>query len=278
MNCTAPTRGHRTATAKASCPACGSKKKKKNIPTFTVTNEPQDPLSPIHIQPKPEEFVTYKEICELMNEHNPDLLRFVETFTNGEVPERYPKQQPHVYTGGMHMHQIAQSCGYYAKITKSVARNLKNTYFSDSVILDPLAGEGWLAKALREEGIPVYATDDKSWKTDMNPDVETLDCIESLHKYGSEATVLVISWPPYNSPIAAQLLAERDAHFPNLEVLYIGEGSRGCTGDEDFHEMLDNRYVDHEIGYRVDYQTSPGLHDNIVSVLPGFVDGSQLDD
>lgn len=45
---------------------------------------------------------------------------------------------------------------------------------------------------------------------------------------------LLLCWPPYDSPMAADTLAA----YTGDRVVYIGEGPGGCTGDDRFHRML----------------------------------------
>ena len=49
---------------------------------------------------------------------------------------------------------------------------------------------------------------------------------------------LFICWPPYDTPMANDILNRyKGDHF-----IYIGEGDGGCTGDEDFFKTLDEEW------------------------------------
>ena len=45
---------------------------------------------------------------------------------------------------------------------------------------------------------------------------------------------LILCWPPYAAPMAADTLAA----YTGDRLIYIGEGPGGCTGDDRFHRML----------------------------------------
>jgi len=63
------------------------------------------------------------------------------------------------------------------------------------------------------------------------------DCAAAeLH---SEST-LFLCWPPYDSSMAHQCLSAYLNHGGKT-LIYVGEGSGGCTGCDKFHELLDER-------------------------------------
>jgi hypothetical protein len=50
--------------------------------------------------------------------------------------------------------------------------------------------------------------------------------------------VLLLIWPPYNTPMAADTL---DAYTGDT-VIYVGDRDGGCTADDRFHQLLEHRY------------------------------------
>lgn len=107
------------------------------------------------------------------------------------------------------------------------------------------AGTGYWAYLLRQMGVHVVALDraplgsdhenaynfTKSWthvEFGLPPD---------LARYGDHA--LFLCWPNYDTPFAAEALAA----YPGQTCIYIGEGWGGCTGDDTFHEMLDQHWT-----------------------------------
>ena len=82
------------------------------------------------------------------------------------------------------------------------------------------AGDGTLARFLKEQGVQLTATDNHGWeKSVAYPDwVLKLDAREALKKYAPE--VVICSWPP------AQNDFERDVFNTPSVQLYIVIGSR----------------------------------------------------
>ena len=52
--------------------------------------------------------------------------------------------------------------GMWALVYRSFARKLA-VWIGNRRVLEVMAGRGWLAKALSEEGVSIIATDDNSW-------------------------------------------------------------------------------------------------------------------
>jgi hypothetical protein len=50
---------------------------------------------------------------------------------------------------------------------------------------------------------------------------------------------LFLCWPPYDSSMAYETLK---AYKGNV-VIYVGEGSGGCTGDDQFHDLLEKEWT-----------------------------------
>jgi hypothetical protein len=133
-------------------------------------------------------------------------------------------------------------------------------------VLEIMAGAGWLARALREKGIDVVATDDHSWprkhEWTLQTEVEELDALKAIQKYADQTDILVMSWP-YMDPTAFLSLQAWAKLKPGALAIYIGEGDGGCTADEEFFqhfEEVEDPAFD-EIARK--YVTWWGLHDRI---------------
>jgi len=130
--------------------------------------------------------------------------------------------------------------------------------YSRCSMIDPMAGTGYWAYLLKQLGIDVVSYDsspgENSWSMGMWVPVKPgfAECVVDDHP----DRVLFLSWPPYNEPSAFRTLRE----FQGDRVIYIGEGVGGCTGDEDFHELLESEW--HEIASHRPIQWW-GLHDDI---------------
>ncbi len=68
--------------------------------------------------------------------------------------------------------------------------------------------------------------------------------------------VLFLSWPPYDKPMAADCLKA----FKGDTFVYVGEGDGGCTGDDEFHQILRDQWD--EVDHFPMVQWS-GIHDNM---------------
>jgi hypothetical protein len=221
-------------------------------------------LSPIEIA-IPKKAVPFDEFATIYGEYGGRTSATVDEFCKniyeGKVPQNIPSEIAGYGSPGqsMSMMQVGhwlQSCGMYGKITKETASDLAEV-IGDGVVLDPMAGNGWAAKALREAGVKTIASDDDSWE--ISKDIEKIDAMESLKKYGNKISHLLISWAPYGSDIDVKLLREARKNFPHVTIINVGEGEQGCTGSPDFWSEVEE--VDP--GKRIRYETTFGLHDHI---------------
>ncbi|KEQ18717.1 hypothetical protein [Endozoicomonas numazuensis] len=102
--------------------------------------------------------------------------------------------------------------------------------------LEVMSGNGFLAKALKQNGVEVIATDDRSWDDPDSDkirfyDVETLDAIDAIKKY-SDKKVLIMSWPPPNVSVSYDVLKAWGSEKP---VIFIGDKKGGMTACDDFY-------------------------------------------
>ncbi len=78
----------------------------------------------------------------------------------------------------------------------------------------------------------IFITDIKS----KNQHVEKLSALKAIEKY--QTNTLFMSWPEYNSNMAYTTLKKYLSLSVSKYFIYIGEGSGGCTGDDNFHSLL----------------------------------------
>ena len=71
-----------------------------------------------------------------------------------------------------------------------------------------------------------------------------------------ENLTLFLCWPPYNKPMATRALK----YFRGNQLIYIGEPSGGCTGDEDFHQTLNSEWI---LKKTVPLPQWPSIHDQL---------------
>lgn len=94
----------------------------------------------------------------------------------------------------MRIHDDFHRLGMFGIISVEGASYLKNK-FPNARFLDPLAGRGWIAKALREQGCNVIAGDIEPYLDEPLTDVIQSDGADLVKQYKDEADVLILSWP-----------------------------------------------------------------------------------
>lgn len=140
--------------------------------------------------------------------------------------------------------------------------------------LEVMAGAGWLAKALREKGIDVIATDNHSWKPQMNKsneakwqlvtEIEEMDCVEAVKRYGKEVDILIVSWP-YMDDMAYHTLKTIARVNHRCQIVYIGEGMGGCTARDNFFlhfKEIEDDELFNEAASK--FSAWDGIHDRLV--------------
>ena len=176
------------------------------------------------------------------------ILEFYRDVLQGEVPESFPDHfrgpRPN-FLASMRVHGHLCEAGFYARITKETANDIAMNV-GDGIVLDPMAGKGFLTKALREANVKSIATDDNSWSIPSN--VEELDILESVEKYGDKVTHIALSWVPYESDLDLKVLRIVRDKYPHITIINIGEYA-GCTGSEEFWAEAKEVQPEHPIRY-----------------------------
>lgn len=120
-------------------------------------------------------------------------------------------------------------CFYSRRLVKAIARLV-----DDRSCLEIAAGDGTLSRFLRDEGVPITATDDYSWDhtIQFGGDTERLDARQALRTHAPE--VVVCSWPPpgnsfeqhvFDTPSVQLyiLLTSRHAYAAGNPAAYTGQ-------------------------------------------------------
>jgi len=132
-------------------------------------------------------------------------------------------------------------------------------------VLDPLAGSGYWAYLLGQLGVDVFASDAEPPNLGVNPyhhtdavhvPVARLDALESVATHG-DGRVLLLSWPPHNTPLGAQILQ----CYPGDRVIYIGDRAGGGCGDAELFHIFDRYWTQVAVHLPVRFW---GIHDRIV--------------
>lgn len=107
--------------------------------------------------------------------------------------------------------------------------------------LEIMCGYGCLAKALRDCGVDIIATDDFSWANHevcwfQNPwmDIEQLSAIDTVKKYGWISDIVILSWP-YRDCTAYEVLLEMWRQNPSAQMIFLGEWN-GATANRAFFD------------------------------------------
>ncbi len=113
-----------------------------------------------------------------------------------------------------------------------------------SPIVEIGAGGGYWAQQLRKHGANVTAFDKHGCSTKRNRYVKRIHTRirrggpKVLRKRAFKDHTLFLCWPPYDTSMALDCLQ----HFRGEHVCYIGEGWKGCTGCDEFHNVLQRDY------------------------------------
>ncbi|KKN81105.1 hypothetical protein LCGC14_0323240 [marine sediment metagenome] len=102
-------------------------------------------------------------------------------------------------------------------------------------VLEIMAGNGWLCKALGLHGVRCIATDNREqdWPTPPVFPVRKVPAVKAVKRY--RADVLIVSWPPYECDAIVEACRW---HGPR-PLVYIGEGDGGCNAPASFWEHFD---------------------------------------
>lgn len=184
----------------------------------------------------------------------------------GQIPPEMPDEgldTPHWEMPTLAQLEARDYCvkrGMWAIVTRNLAIALAEIVNGRS-ILEIMAGAGWLARALADEGIQITATDDGSWnerhsKMQQIYPVAPLDAASAVRELGTQHDILLVSWPPYGDEAICKALAYWE---PEKLLIYIGEGDGGCNAPECFwNGFFEDRTIDAPL-----IASWWGLHDRV---------------
>lgn len=132
--------------------------------------------------------------------------------------------------------------------------------------LEIMAGCGSFSYALNKKGIDIISTDDFSWhnhwkdQNNMWYNVENMDCIEAIQRYGRDVDLIICGWALMDDSIYRSLIEMRKVNSDCM-LIFIGEYIGGCTGNDEFFkeaiEIDDKNFYESVQSYR----TWTWLHD-----------------
>jgi len=174
-----------------------------------------------------------------------EVEKIVAMIKNKIIPDCYPeffvsRYDPRIDNFGLrdividHMGYALIANDWIIPLSKWVDRRM---------CLEVMSGSGALAYALKKQNINVIATDSFSaddnfsyyWKEDnmMWTEVENIDALGAVRKYGKETDLVIISWP-FMDNTATEVLEEMRSTNPDCMMIYIGEDKGGCTANSRF--------------------------------------------
>ncbi len=190
-------------------------------------------------------------------------LTFIESLRQGVIPEYFPNAGTDLMRTfefdiekiqeAFALKGIANHYGMWAIVDKVWTANLAH-WIGDRKVLEVMAGVGWLAQALSEQGVTIEATDDFSWDHgerceetgDLKPiftGLKKQDAIEAAES--SDADILLLSWPPYQADDMIEKLC--DVWGNDRPIIYIGERPGGCNACDALFERYESQPVDIDV-------------------------------
>jgi len=129
--------------------------------------------------------------------------------------------------------RIQRQCWAYAIPTSDIITECVK-FIAGNRVLEIFAGRGLWARFLADQGVDIVATDNKSTHLDHDAStffpIENLNAQEAISQY-SDRNVLLLIWPPMDT-------GSEIKSFPGNKIIYVGEGRRGCTGEDGMFDEL----------------------------------------
>lgn len=126
------------------------------------------------------------------------------------------------------------------------------TYLSEfDSIVEIGAGSGYWAHCVNSEGgnIEPY---------DIDPPEETWTDVKQANIYHMDeeqfAQPVLTVWPPLDGHVSTEVVERGPPH-----ILYVGETRGGCTGDDRFFDLIEERYG---LVAKIDLPSYIGIHDD----------------
>lgn len=214
-------------------------------------------------------------------DNNKDIELIFRELENRKIPKSYSKD---FYRNSVSslititLRNIYNRRYAFPLISKDWTEYLVKNIIKDSKCLEIMSGSGMLSYALLEAGATIISTDNfewsenidhySNWKRKTFTHIEVMDAIDAIKKFGKEVEFIIMSWPPYNEPIAYEVLKTMREVNPNLKLIFIGEDYGGCTADDNFFDNV-KEIEDKEIINHLDYindnlfKSFDGIHDRI---------------
>lgn len=135
---------------------------------------------------------------------------------------------------------LEDTYGMWSYVNAPFAKALSE-YLDGKPVLEIMAGNGYISKGLRNNNSSqkIYTTDSQAWvnenETGKHPvtDIEKLDAIEAIKKYGDQVDYVIMSWAPDKQETDWEVLQLLRQDYPDVKLLVIGEKD-GATDSKEF--------------------------------------------
>jgi hypothetical protein len=149
--------------------------------------------------------------------------------------------------------------GMWVIVYQTFAKALAD-WIGDRLVLEIMAGPGWLAKALQDEDVNIIPTDNGEWDERHTKQV-FLTAVAKEHALEAiaqnpDAEILLVSWPPYGEH---DVVAACRLWGPGRPIIYIGEDMGGCNAPDEFFKGFRQMTDPPDI----DVMSWEGLHDHV---------------
>ena len=121
----------------------------------------------------------------------------------------------------------------------------------------------WAYLLQKEHNIKMIVTDDNSTHYEEKTrtqnkycDIINLNAENAVKKY-REANVLMMIWPPYDNDLGVSALKE----FRGNKLIYVGESKGGCTGTDEFFNLLKREWKEIKPEHNID--NWPDINDKL---------------
>lgn len=189
---------------------------------------------------------------DLYNESSENIINEGKEIIKLYMEKKFPDDASSEFTNSFistSFRRVAIKSVGFTLLTNKFLNNLSK-YIGERKCLEVMAGKGSLAKGLVDRGISVIPTDNFSWKEKLNLDdlwidIENIDCLEAIKKYGKDVDFIIASWIPMDNT-GYEMLKLMNEVNPNCKMIVIGEDKDGCTANDNFFDNLEYVLEDYQ--------------------------------
>lgn len=162
---------------------------------------------------------------------------------------------------------LEETYGMWAYISAPFISDLAH-YLAGRPTLEVMAGNGYISHGLRLKQQNVDATDSLDWVQEnetgkhLVTEVEKLDAISAIEKYGNQVDFVIMSWSPDGVPIDVQILEKLRSLTKQPTLICIGEPN-GATNSAGFWKIAKLIEPENTQQLNQHYQPFDLIHDQL---------------